>query len=109
MQTELATKEPAPEPTPPGAPSSSPAATNPGMAKLRARFKACYLKGLEKDPSLTGAPSIKFTVDPQGKVTSAKVVCTKWPKELTECIRKAVLDAELDKDAPGTFTVGGPC
>lgn len=97
------------EPEPPPSEPTPPPASKAEIAALRARFKACYLKGLQQDPSLTGSPSIKFAIDAEGKVTDAKVVCSKWPKEGTECIRKAIVAAQFEKGAPGSFTIGGPC
>jgi hypothetical protein len=105
--TPVATQAPAPEPAPPGT-SPPPSSSNAGLAKLRLRFKACYQKGLAVNPDLTGAPKLEVVVDATGKVTSAKVICSKWPKEPTECMRKALLGADLE-NGPSTFTFGGPC
>lgn len=51
---------------------------------------------------------LELNVGADGKVTSAKVLCTKLSKAATECIRKVFLDASLGS-GPGKMVIGGPC
>ncbi len=57
---------------------------------------------------MTGNMKVTLIVDAQGKVTSAKVVCSTLPKPVTECLRAVYLSAQFE-GGPATSTVGGPC
>lgn len=70
------------------------------IAGLRPKFKACYQKGLNSDPSMAGRVVIAAKVSPNGEVDSANVSTnTGLSQEVASCIARAVRNAQFA--APG--------
>lgn len=70
------------------------------VAGLRAKFKRCYDKGLQTDPTMSGAVTIVTKVSPNGEVASATGQNnTGLSADVVQCIQKAVQGANFD--APG--------
>ncbi len=70
------------------------------VAGLRAKFKRCYDKGLQGDPSMAGSVTIVTKVAPNGEVSAADAQSTSGLSgEVVSCIQKVVKGAQFD--APG--------
>ncbi len=65
----------------PGGPSSEPGRRREDIqtkvGSYRDQARACYDKGLEKNPGLEGDLDVKWTIDPQGNVVDAAIDASK--------------------------------
>jgi hypothetical protein len=78
------------------------------VAGLRGRFKACYQKGLNADPTMSGKVVITAKIGPNGEVSSADVASNNGlSSEVTSCIASAVKRAQFDTQ-PGPTTLSIP-
>ena len=77
------------------------------VAGLRNRFRACYQKGLNLDPTMSGKVIISAKIGPNGEVSSADVASsTGLSAEVTSCIAGAVKRAQFDPQAsPTTLSI----
>ncbi|MBK6690937.1 MAG: AgmX/PglI C-terminal domain-containing protein [Myxococcales bacterium] len=70
------------------------------VAGLRTKFKRCYDKGLQSDPSMSGAVTIVTKVSSNGEVTAADAQGNSGlSAEVVTCIQRAVKGAQFE--APG--------
>jgi TonB family protein len=78
------------------------------VATLRGRFKACYQKGLNVDPTMSGKVVISAKIGPNGEVSSADVASSSGlSPEVTSCIASTVKRAQFDAQ-PGPTTLSIP-
>jgi outer membrane biosynthesis protein TonB len=70
----------------------------------RARARACYDQALEKLPDLSGDLTIRFTLDPKGKVRAAELNrqrSTIVAPELVECVAGVIRSLSFPPSARG--------
>jgi hypothetical protein len=78
------------------------------VATLRGRFKACYQKGLNVDPTMSGKVVITAKIGPNGEVSSADVASSSGlSPDVTSCIATTVKRAQFDAQ-PGPTTLSIP-
>jgi outer membrane biosynthesis protein TonB len=78
------------------------------VATLRGRFKACYQKGLNVDPTMSGKVVITAKIGPNGEVSSADVASSSGlSPDVTACIATTVKRAQFDAQ-PGPTTLSIP-
>ena len=71
--------------------------TMPIEKKVRKKVKECWSEAASKDPSIDGHISIKFVVDPHGKVTKTELKQKKTlPTATAACILAAIHAYKLD-------------
>ena len=79
------------------------------VANLRRRFKSCYDKGLQSDPSMSGSVTIAAKVGPNGEVQSADPAGgSGLSAEVVQCIQRAVRSATFDSPGSSTATINIP-
>lgn len=70
------------------------------IAGLRPRFKSCYQRGLNSDPTMAGKVVIAAKVGPNGEVNDAPIESNSGlSPEVASCIARVVRSAQFD--APG--------
>jgi hypothetical protein len=74
------------------------AAALPYEEKIRPEIKKCFFEvAMKKNPNVDGHVKIVVNIDPQGKVTSQKIVQEKeLGKEATACMMKVLKDHKID-------------
>ena len=78
------------------------------VAGLRGRFKACYQKGLNVDPNMSGKVVIAAKIGPNGEVISSDIASMSGlSPEVGACIASAVKRAQFDAQ-PGPTTLNVP-
>ncbi len=85
---------------------------------LRGRFGAlhkCYQQGLVRDPSLTGALTLRFVIGREGSVASATATPTAVQdvqampdEEVSDCVKNVFLTLSFPEPEGGTVTVDYP-
>jgi len=65
------------------------------IASLRRKFKACYQAGLSQDPTIQGRVVIVAKIAPDGAVDSTTSEQTPLPKPVTNCLERAVRNAQF--------------
>lgn len=75
-------------------------AVNVVVKRSQGSFKRCYEAALRRDPDGHGAPSIRFTIGPDGQVTEASATGTS-DKGLETCLVAAMKRMVFPKPADG--------
>ena len=70
-----------------------------------AEYRACYEAALKKDPKLEGKVVVKFVVEKDGKVSSAK---SEGMPAIDDCISRAIAKIQFPSNTRGSFTVSYP-
>lgn len=118
--------QPTPEPVEEPAPSSSEDAGPPPedfsmmanlptterevLAKIRVQAATCFRIALQQKAELpAGLPRIRFTLDKDGVIHKAQVVCSPLPKELTQCLRDGFIGLPMPAGTAKKFEAGPEC
>jgi len=73
------------------------------------RLRACYMKGLDKDPSLQGRVAVKFVIDRSGAVATAMVSeSTIADESVNACVARAYMNMTFAQPEGGIVTVVYP-
>ena len=68
----------------------------------RARFRACYERGLARDPSLEGRVAVRFTIRRDGRVESAQAATRlAGGDDVTQCITRAFVGMQFPEPPEG--------
>ncbi len=79
------------------------------IARRHGQAKACYEKGLKKNPGLRGRVTMQFTIRPDGRVHRTKVKnSTLLDANVGRCIAKAMERWRFPKPTGGSVTVAFP-
>jgi outer membrane biosynthesis protein TonB len=101
----------APDHSAPRVAPGTPKASNAGLApeiirrivrRSMGRFRYCYERVLQNDPSYATLMSLKFTISGDGKVTSATATLSQKNDALEACAEKAMLTLEFPKPESGS-------
>ena len=78
------------------------------IAGLRGRFRACYQRGLQSDPTMSGKVTISAKIAPNGEVTSADVTSSAGvSNEVAQCMAGVIKHAQFDAQ-PNATTLNVP-
>jgi len=79
------------------------------VRRRRGALKSCYESELKKDPSLSGKITVRFTIQPSGRVSVAKITeNTMGSSAVGRCISSQVKRWRFDKPSGGEVTVAFP-
>jgi len=70
-----------------------------------AKYRACYEAALKKDPELEGKVVVKFVIEKDGKVSSAKA---EGMPAIDDCIARAIGKIRFPSNTRGSITVNYP-
>lgn len=69
------------------------------------RLRYCYERGLQKDPTLAGKVTTKFTISPKGTVSAAKSEGTLKDAAVLSCVEKTFLSMTFPEPDKGGIVV----
>ncbi len=72
------------------------------------RFRYCYEKGLQKDPTLAGRVTLSFVIGTDGSVTSVKATSSLTDTEVQTCVAAAFKTLSFPKPDSGIVQVTYP-
>jgi hypothetical protein len=95
-----------------GAVVSSPPVSNADRvaASLRARFRACYMRGTPEDQKHGGKLRLRAVLAPSGEVSSASIVENggAFSAQMESCIKRALTIAQFDTPGGAGATLDLP-
>jgi outer membrane biosynthesis protein TonB len=78
------------------------------IAGLRGRFRVCYQRGLQSDPTMSGKVTITAKIAPNGEVTNADVASSSGvSNEVAQCMVGVIKHAQFDAQ-PNATTLNVP-
>jgi hypothetical protein len=100
-------KKPAPDGTVGG--NLDPRLIQAGIEARMPHVRACYGKGVRRDPNLRGEVKVRFVIDPAGHVTGATDLGSKFrDREVIQCIVGEVSSMRFPRPEDGAVTVVHP-
>ena len=79
------------------------------VAGLRARFRQCYQRGLDSDPSMSGKLVVVAKIGPNGEVSSAAMTSNSGLSEATvACVVRVLKPVQFDAPGGGGSTLSLP-
>jgi hypothetical protein len=76
------------------------------MRRNLSKFRYCYQRQLQRDPSLSGKITVRFTIDKKGQVSRAAIHSSAMNDEAVEsCIKKQTFRLTFDEPAGGGIVI----